>query len=410
MTAPPAVLAPAAQRSLWTPPFLLLCACVLLGYAHHALLTPIVPLYIADQGGSALIAGLALLAFSVPSFMVRPIVGHMADAWSASGVLTLGLALLVLGGLLYLTPWLAMVFVAGGLRGLGWAGLNTGGYTILAAAAPDTRRGEASGYYSSVISSASVLFPALALWIIDTPAGFDAVFLLSVAVAAAGIPICHLILRPMSRTATATTVDTAGAAAERGLAGMIDRDVLLATGLSLCSSLAFPAVTAFLPLYARDLGIGNIGLFYIVAGATSILLRPALGRRSDSIGRGPSIALGFVGMAIGLVFIILAHNLAMLLVGGVFTSLGAAINSSATTALAMDLANPARRGKAMATFSISFQLGAGIGALIAGAIADLSGYRGMYVGSLAIILLGLLVVALAWRLLDAAGTPRPAQA
>jgi MFS family permease len=398
MTAQAGASAKAKAVSLWTPPFVLLCLTVMLGYAHHALLTPIVPLYVANHGGSAFLAGLALLAFSVPSFLVRPWVGHMADAWSAAGVLTLGLLLLAAGGFLYLTPFLAMVFVGSAVRGLGWAGLNTGGYTLLAGAAPETRRGEASGYYTSVTSSAMVLFPALALWIIDAPGGsFEIVFLLSGLIAFAGVLLCHVVLRPMIPAEPQARSEPAGAAPSRGVAAMLDRGVLLATVLNLCSSLSFPAVTAFLPLYARDLGIGNIGLFYVVAGATSILLRPMLGRKSDSMGRGPSIAAGFVAMIVGLVFIAFAQNLLMILLGGVFTSLGSAINSSATTALAMDLANPARRGKAMATFSISFQLGAGVGAIIAGGLADLAGYQAMYAGSIAIVLAGLLVLAASWR-------------
>jgi predicted MFS family arabinose efflux permease len=91
----------------------------------------------------------------------------------------------------------------------------------------------------------------------------------------------------------------------------------------------------------------------------------------------------------------------MILVGGVFNSFGQALNNSTTTALAMDLADPARRGKAMATFSISFQLGVGIGAIIAGGLADTVGYRGMYAGSIAIIASGLALVLYNWRSLPA---------
>ena len=76
---------------------------------------------------------------------------------------------------------------------------------------------------------------------------------------------------------------------------------------------------------------------------------------------------------------------------------------STTTALAMDLANPVSRGRAMATYSISYQLGAGVGSLISGAIADLIGLRAMYVGSIVITAAGFALLASAWKLL-----PRPA--
>jgi predicted MFS family arabinose efflux permease len=97
----------------------------------------------------------------------------------------------------------------------------------------------------------------------------------------------------------------------------------------------------------------------------------------------------------------------MIILGGIFTSLGSALNGSTTTALAMDLADPASRGKSMATFSVSFQVGSGFGSLLAGAIADLAGYRGMYVGSLVIVGCGLLLLASTWRFLPSSAPPEP---
>jgi MFS family permease len=121
------------------------------------------------------------------------------------------------------------------------------------------------------------------------------------------------------------------------------------------------------------------------------------------MGRGPAIGLGLGAQGIGFLLITLAPGLPLILAGGVFVALGSSMIGSTTTALAMDLANTRFRGQAMATFSVSFQIGAGVGAIIAGAIADLAGLRGMYVGSIAITLAGFGLLALAWKSL-----PRPA--
>jgi len=51
-------------------------------------------------------------------------------------------------------------------------------------------------------------------------------------------------------------------------------------------------------------------------------------------------------------------------------------------------------------------IGAGLGAIISGALADLVGLRGMYVGSLAITCIGLLLLASAWKLLPRPEDPR----
>ena len=163
---------------LVTKPFLLLCAAMFLGYANQWVVTPAIPLYVDDMGGSAFVAGLALLAFSLPSFTVRPFVGQLADRWNAAGVLALGLVLLALGSVLFLVPLLITVFIGNMIRGLGWAGLNAGGYTTLAMAAPAERRGEAAGYYTGVTASANIFFPALGLWIVAGHGGFQVVALL----------------------------------------------------------------------------------------------------------------------------------------------------------------------------------------------------------------------------------------
>ncbi len=393
----PSVKNGGARPSLFTRPFVLLCLALFLGYANQWVMTPLIPLYVQDLGGSAFVAGLALLAFSVPSFTVRPLVGRLADRWNAAGVIAVGLILLASGTLLFLVPFLAMVFVGGIVRGLGWAGLNTGGYTRLATAAPPERRGEAAGYYTSVMATATIVFPALALWMIDGRGGFQAVFLLSAMLALLGLPVAVNLAREKVEAKA-----DAQATAEDGSSGLIDRGVLLATGLNLCSTLVMPSVMAFLPLYARSLDIGNIGLFYVLAGITGIIVRPVLGKKSDAMGRGPAIAAGLGAQFLGLLFIIVAEGLPAILVGGVFVAVGTAMIGATTTALAMDLANPRARGRGMATFSLSFQIGMGGGAMIAGTLADVVGLRGMYAGSIVITLAGFGLLTAAWKWL-----PRP---
>jgi MFS family permease len=328
---------------------------------------------------------------------VRPFVGRLADEWGAAGVLASGLIVLAIGTSLLLAPFLAMVFVAGVARGIGWAGVNTGGYTTLAIAAPAQRRGEAAGYYTSVTTSASIVFPALALWLIDTPGGYQLAFLLSATLALLGLPIA---LRLAQQSAEAKIAPRMAETPVHH--ALIDRGVLVATGLNLCSTLVMPSVMAFLPLYARSIGVENIGLFYVLAGVTSITIRPVLGRRSDAMGRGPAIGFGLAAQVIGLLLVMIANGLPLMLVGGVFLAVGWALIGSATMALAMDLANPRSRGQAMATFSMSFQLGSGCGAIMAGYLADLVGLRGMYAGSIAITIAGFGLLLTVRKLL-----PRP---
>jgi MFS family permease len=383
---------------IWSRTFLFLCLTQLLGYSHNALLTPTLPLYITHLGGSAFVVGLTLAAFSVTSVLIRPAIGYWADTWSDVGVMALGALLLGLSVLLCVAPLIETTMVANALRGIGWAGLNTGGYCLLAKLAPNTRRGEAAGYYTGIQSVSHIIFPPVALWLLSAPmGGFIPVLLFSSTIAVLG----SLLGFPVRAGRPREPVPSRPAAAEPALkrASFVDRGVLIATALLLCFTLPIPASSGFVVLYAQEIGIEQIGWYYIVGGSASFLARPLLGRISDQTGRARMIVVGLLLEIFGLVLIVLSRNLATLIFAGIFYSTGAAVGTATTMALAIDRADPKRRGVAMATFSISFPAGMGLGALVAGAMVELSGFHAMFLTIAAMAGLGLFLAFFNWALL-----------
>jgi MFS family permease len=159
---------------------------------------------------------------------------------------------------------------------------------------------------------------------------------------------------------------------------VLDREIILASVLSFGSHITFPAVASFLVLYARELGIDNIGWFYVATGTTSLLARPLLGKVSDRIGRGRALLACFVFQAVALMVLAFAFNLISLIIPGTLYMLGLAMASATTLAIAMEQAKPERRGRAMATFSVALPLSNGIGALLCGSLVQWVGYYWMY--------------------------------
>jgi MFS transporter, DHA1 family, multidrug resistance protein len=131
-----------------------------------------------------------------------------------------------------------------------------------------------------------------------------------------------------------------------------------------------------------------------VAGVTSLLARPLLGRASDKIGRGPSLAAGFTLQIVALFLLVAVSSLFGMLVSGALYMLGNAIGSSTTLALAVERADPRRRGKAMATFSVAYPLSYGVGSLLTGSAVEVAGYIGMFliVAALEVAGLGLALI------------------
>ena len=384
-------MAAGKSQSLWTPTFALLCCAQFFGSAQHALLQPTFPLYVTSLGGTPFKVGLVIACFAVTSVVFRPLIGGWADTWSETRVLICGLLLLSAAVFFCFIPFAETTMFANALRGLGWAGLSAAGYSLLALSAPAKRRGEASGYYSGVQASGTILLPAVALWLIYAPfGGFRTVFVVAIALAAIGAGTGALLARHAPQP-THNWHAVSSAPWWREILNVLDREIILASVLSFGSHITFPAVASFLVLYAQEIGIENIGWFYVASGTTSLLARPLLGKVSDRMGRRRALLACFMFQAVALMALAFASNLIDLIVPGTPYMVGLAMASATTLAIAMEQAKPERRGRAMATFSVALPLSNGVGALICGSLVESLGYFWMYLVAASIAAGGLMV-------------------
>jgi len=383
-------------ESIWTRPFAFLCLAEFLGYAQHFILQPTFPLYITQLGGSPFHVGLVIASFGVTSVMSRPIIGYWADRWSVTGVMILGLFLQSLSISLCFVPFVGALMFANGLRGIGWSGMNTGGYTLLATSAPPARRGEASGYYGGVQSSATILFPAVALWIIDAPfGGFGATFLFAMTLVLLGAGAAIALSRKVPRAPRTIRADSSEPW-WREILNVFDRNILLAATLLITLHISLPCFTSFVVLYARELSIDHFGWYFVVTGLTSMLARPLLGRLSDKIGAGRSLIVAFALESAALILMPFVSNLGGVMLGGALYFIGSAIGGTRILALAMEKAPAERRGRAMASFSVAFPLSNGTGALLSGLAVDLAGYEWMYITAAVPCAIGIILTAKNW--------------
>ena len=368
-----------SSDSIWTKTFLLLCGAQFLGYAQHAMLAPVLPLYVTQLGGSPFVVGMVLACFAGSSVVIRPMVGHWCDRWSEAKVMISGLVFQGASIFFCFIPFISTAMLANGLRGIGWGGLNTGGYSLLAHIAPESRRGEASGLYSGVQSSSSILFPAFALWLLHASfGGFGMVFVATALFSFAGAALGALMTRSMPTIARSKAARDPARPWWREIFHFIEPDILLPSVILAWLNISLPAITNFSVLYARENGIIDFGMFFIVIGFTSLLGRPMLGRLSDKIGRALSVGFGFGLQLASLLLITFASELIGMIVCGTLYMLGNAIGSSTTLALAVERADPQRRGKQMATFSVAYPLSYGVGSLIIGSAVEAAGYAGMF--------------------------------
>ena len=376
------------------------CAGGFLSYASQSPITPIIALWVVHLGGSASTVGLVSAAFSAPSFILRPLIGSLCDSWSSRKVFATGCLISGAGSLLILYPAMSTVFISQVLNGIGWAGLNTGGYTMVAELAPADRRGAASSYLQMSRNSLGFYLPYLALKA-KSFAGFWLPFLVT---GLAGILAAPTIIGipERKRPPKAAVVDVMER--ESLLDRFFDRDSLLGTLLLFLAQVTGPAISTFIVLYAKHLGLseGQIAQLLLVRGGFSIATQGLLAGVSDRLGRGPAVALGLMTTAGSMVLLSQASGVLFLLLGMIATSISGSLTPPALQALAIDRSHPDKRGKAMATFSLSFQMGSFVGGLMGGFLIDALGFRQFYLVSALPVCLAMVLLVKNWRIV--AGT------
>jgi MFS family permease len=386
---PGAVAAAAVRPRIATRAFVLLCIAAFLGAAHSSLLTPVLPLFIHERGGSPIFIGVVVAAFSVPSVLLRPFLGRLVDTWSTRGVLGLGALAMGLAGFGYLIYTAVVLLAIRGVHGVAWAGYNTGVNVMLARIAPAERRGEAVGYYAMAQGVALAAVPATALWLLG-PLGYTGVFLLT---AVTGLLTAVAVLA-MPRQAQPPAPPATGGFWR----SLVEPSALLPCALDFLTKLPYAATSTFIPLYAafRGMPVESLLYYFLACGLAGLVVRGWFGRVSDRIGRGWSIALGATLAVVGLLLMAVATSIVTLTLAGVLVQLGQAAAAPAVLALAIDRSRPERRGAAMATYSLAFQIANGGGGLVWGTLIEMLGYHEMYLTAALAPLLALLLLVRCW--------------
>lgn len=368
-------------------PFVALLVVVFLGFANNALVQPILPILILERGGDATLVGIVIFVFAVPSLVLRPFIGHLVDRWSRTRTFILGTTGLGVAGFLYLIPGLGPIFVTRAFHGAAWAAFNTGGNSTLAELAPPSRRGEAAGMYNLMPSIAHMVGPTTGLVLLGAY-GFAGPFALAGVIGIVATVL--LLVGPFPRRQV-----VAPAAAVGFWRGLIERRALLPMFIEFLWITGQTLFVVFPPVFAAERGIPvtELTLYYLVMGAVLIIARLVLRQLIDRYPRhlvlGAGIAAGIValGLAIG------AETVPGLLLAACIYSVGSSATSPIATAIAIDRADPKRRGAAMATYSLGWQLGFGLGGATWGVMIDAFGYPAPYIGALVSLVALLVLVA-----------------
>lgn len=344
---------------------------------------PVLPRYVKGPVGSTdLAVGLVTGAFAFTAVVCRPLGGRLADARGRRGVVVVGALLAALAGLLYLVPLGVPGLVAARLvLGAGEGLVFTAGAAWTVDLAPEATRGRAIGLFGLSIWGALTAGPVIGQLLLDG-LGYDAVWIFAAAA-------------PLAGAALARALPDSPRTPEPQAPGPLVAREALRPGVSLSlAAIGQAAFAGFIVLHLDARGIGHGAAVFTAFAAAVVGTRIFAGRLPDVVGARRTAAGAAACEAVGLATIALAHGLPAVLAGALVMGAGFSVLFPSLALLVVNRAGDARRGAALGTFTAFFDVGMGVGGLVAGAVAACAGYpEAFWVAAGAAALGGALIAA-----------------
>jgi len=333
-----------------------------------AALFPVLPLYVRGPlDGGDVAVGVVMSGAPLLAGIVQPLLGRFADRR--------GRRLLLIGGPLIFGTCILLFSVVdsvGGLlalriaAGIGDSAFIVGAVTVVNDLAPEGRRGEAYSIFSLSTWAGMGLGPLIGDLVLHT-ISFDAVWITCAAVSAAAVVTAALL--PETRPAVPR---------ERVRSALFNRAALLPGLVLVCEIFGFAALLAFMPLYAKELGMQGAGLVLLVNAAVLVAVRVFARRLPDRLGPRRSATAGVAISAVGLALPAVLVQPAGLFLGAALFGAGHALSYPALLMLAVSRAREDESSAAVGSLKACEALGQAAGGVLLGVVAAASGYGAVF--------------------------------
>ena len=452
-TAAPAAASPLGEPSrLFSTPFLILNISALFSAVSFTSMLPLTALLVTNQtGGGDVAVGFAIGVFAITAIAARPLIGRLGDERGRRFLIVMGgfTTAATFFGHIWADTYVAILIMrmlTGAFQGM----FFVGSAAMVSDLAPEHRRGEAVSWFSVFLYFGMGLGPGLGTitqeWGDSAVAigGFDAAFVVAGLLMALSAVIALLLPKePLgtfgphgaggpngqgNETAAhgASGLQTRLAHAARPLvfqllgkegravelpastsermqpttpnAGRVFYKPALWPGTILAMGIIIiPALYGYLPKLAEEHGLGWLGPVFFVYSMLVLVLR-IIGRKlPDTLGTKRTAALALIGAAAGMVVMGTFVSVLGLFVAVVILALGGSLLYPALMVAAVEGVPPNERARALSTFTMFFELSAGVGGPILGVTAWLVGATvGAFYAAAACSLIGIVLLSI-WQ-------------
>jgi MFS family permease len=387
---------PETTQRLLTPRFVLVVTVGLAYFLALGMLLPVVPLFVKHRlGGNDLAVGVAVGAFAVGAVLLRPFAGRLGDRFGRRMLIVAGALLVSIAGVLYvLASGLVALVAVRVLGGIGEAAFFVGAASMVTDLAPEARRGEAISYWSVAVYGGLAFGPYAGTLLLDGD-HYDRVWVTSAVLA--------LIAGVLGLLTTETVTPAGPRVAGQPRPPLFSRSALAPGAVLFLGLVGLAGFVEFVPLYVGQIGIESSGGVFLLYGCLILVIRIFGARLPDRLGPARAGTAATLLAGAGLVVMAAVPNSVGLYVGTAIFSIGMSLLYPAMLTLALTGLGDNERGSAVGTVSSFFDASQGLGALMLGGVAALSGYRGAFLAGALLAFAGLVLL----RSRRAMGAPGP---
>ncbi|NLY39680.1 MAG: MFS transporter [Firmicutes bacterium] len=329
-------------------------------------------------------AGLAASIFIIGALAARFFSGNMVMRFGYKRSLYTGVfAGLVMSLAYFEVNSILLLLPIRFLHGITFGITSTATSTIVADLIPHERRGEGIAYFSLSSIIATAMGPFIGMFL-SRNNSYNPVFTAAVIVLIISLSTAPFL--SLRKTAFPEEAHREG----RGfkLRNCFEPRVIPVAFICLLGFLAYSSIVSFLTVYAQEIKlVAAAGYYFIFYAVAVIVSRPLVGRLLDLKGENVIVypAIVFFGAAM----LLHGHSYhgAVLLAAAVLAGLGFGAIQASTHTIAVKITPRHRMGLANSTYLMFYDIGMGIGPIIAGLLIPLLGYRWMYT------LMGLIVLS-----------------
>ncbi|MBN2744150.1 MAG: MFS transporter [Marinilabiliaceae bacterium] len=371
-----------SSNNLWSPNFIYSCtANFLMGFSFY-LLMPTLPYYLVDAfDADKTTIGVVVSCYVIAALLIRPFSGFLVDSFSRRSIYIISFGAFVAFTIGYLAvDSIAAIIVLRFFHGLTWGVITTAGNTLAIDVMPADKRGRGIGYYGMALNLSMAIGPMVGLFL-QQRHPFSLLFWLAIATGFMGLITAYFI-RPLHPHAR-----------QPHRAISLDRFLMLRgipLGINVVMiTLSYGMILSFSALYSADMGASNPGLFFTLLAIGLGVARAFSGTMIDNGHIRRASLLGIAILASCFTLFVSIQNPAIYYISALIIGVGYGVVFPAFQTGFVNMASHHERGTANSTFLTAFDIGVGLGMLLAGKIAESFSLAAAFGVSAALCFLGL---------------------